>query len=742
MSDKPYQLVVVMPVYNEAEAIAPVLRKWCAMLDTLALRYRIRAYNDGSKDATGQILQREAEASGGRVLAIDKPNGGHGPTILQGYREATEEADWVFQIDSDDEMAPDSFPALWAKREDFDFLVGRRAGRRQPLARKVISFVSRACVRLFYGRGVWDVNAPYRLMRAAVFAPLYAAIPTNTFAPNVILSGLAARLKLRAFEMPVPQHDRTTGEVSIKKWKLLKAAARSLKQTFLFALHFSSLSSHQTPSPIPKSLKLILNFFSIAGFLFSISLILFSPIRLHILPLILLIICGLMLSVSTHNGRKTILWLLRHPTSSVVSIITLFILFRLLYLLLFNIDITAKQSFDFNLLWTQAQVLASGQWPINKSWMTVLFYGGVIKVFGVSLIAAYVATLLLKTLTLGILYRLTKQWTNTLGALIALTLMAFSLHDIDLTHHTATEHLFTFFLLLTTYALAQINKLKRSIPSCLWGILLGFLTWFTIWSRGEGVIFWILIPLFIILTYMHRELSRKVAIVLLLTFGMTTFVGGYMARTINQHTANSNTFFCSDDNLWPRLFGLNLSSNGSWTHDDHWLIWNRYLHDHPDANKGIDIETYKIPASIAGQCPHYIVPYVKAEISHRWKTMPCWQLLKLELIKIQRVWLKTYIPFHTNHPQRKYLYQHCFAITATTLALLSSIFFLICYLRSPLYICVTFWSGLVFVIGNAALLLLTEAGPRYNFSFYTFFPIYAATALQLLLPIGEKQGQL
>lgn len=238
MSDKPYQLVVVMPVYNEAEAIAPVLRKWCAMLDTLALRYRIRAYNDGSKDATGQILQREAEASDGRVLAIDKPNSGHGPTILQGYREAAEEADWVFQIDSDDEMAPDSFPALWAKREAFDFLVGQRAGRRQPLARKIISCVSRLCVRLFYGKSVWDVNTPYRLMRAEVFAPLYAAIPENTFAPNVILSGLAAYNHLRSFEMPVPQHDRTTGEVSIKKWKLLKAATRSFVQTIAFATSF------------------------------------------------------------------------------------------------------------------------------------------------------------------------------------------------------------------------------------------------------------------------------------------------------------------------------------------------------------------------------------------------------------------------------------------------------------------------------------------------------------------------
>lgn len=64
---------------------------------------------------------------------------------------------------------------------------------------------------------------------------IFAAIPLTTFAPNVVLSGLAACHRLRYFEMRVPQHDRTTGEVSIKKWKLLKAAARSFGQTISFA---------------------------------------------------------------------------------------------------------------------------------------------------------------------------------------------------------------------------------------------------------------------------------------------------------------------------------------------------------------------------------------------------------------------------------------------------------------------------------------------------------------------------
>lgn len=229
------RLCVVMPVYNEQEAIGPVLEKWAHALDALGVDYVIRPYNDGSKDDS-LVVMREVAGRLPRVDVHDKPNGGHGNTILTGYREAVRDGfDWVFQIDSDDEMGPEKFGELWAKRNDYDFLVGIRDGRVQQLPRKVISFVSRMCVRLFYGKSVWDVNTPYRLMRVLAFEDFYQAIPLTTFAPNVILSGLAARYKLRCYEIRVPQHDRTTGEVSIKKWKLLKAAAKSFRQTILFS---------------------------------------------------------------------------------------------------------------------------------------------------------------------------------------------------------------------------------------------------------------------------------------------------------------------------------------------------------------------------------------------------------------------------------------------------------------------------------------------------------------------------
>lgn len=232
------RLCVVMPVYNEQEAIGPVLEKWARALDAFKIDYTIRPYNDGSKDNSLEVMKKIAE-SRKSIEVRDKPNGGHGNTILTGYREAAADGfDWIFQIDSDDEMGPEKFDELWEKRSTYDFLVGIRDGRVQALPRKIISFVSRCCVKLFYGRKtIWDVNTPYRLMRTSAFKDVYASIPLTTFAPNVIISGMVARKGLKFFETRVPQHDRTTGEVSIKKWKLLKAATKSFGQTIVFAIN-------------------------------------------------------------------------------------------------------------------------------------------------------------------------------------------------------------------------------------------------------------------------------------------------------------------------------------------------------------------------------------------------------------------------------------------------------------------------------------------------------------------------
>ena len=239
------RLCVILPVYNEEAVVGDVLRKWDEELGRLGIDYVIRPYNDGSKDGSLRVMSEFADAHK-RVEVRNKANSGHGPTILIGYREAAQDGfHWIFQIDSDDEMGPEKFGDFWFRRGEYDFLVGRRDGRKQALSRKIVSFFSRLCVRMFYGKSVWDVNSPYRLMRVSAFKELYNAIPITTFAPNVILTGLAARYGLRCYETRVPQHDHTTGSGRLRKWKLLKAAVVSFRQTIAFAFI--------TPSPNPPA---------------------------------------------------------------------------------------------------------------------------------------------------------------------------------------------------------------------------------------------------------------------------------------------------------------------------------------------------------------------------------------------------------------------------------------------------------------------------------------------------------
>ena len=195
------ELSVVMPVYNEAGAVGGVVRSWVTELDRLQIRYEFLLYDDGSRDETATVLRQLALTSPPLVVKSHL-NMGHGPTIMAGYRDATGE--WVFQVDSDDEMSPDSFERLWSRRADFDLLLGCRKDRQSPLARRIISAGSRAVVGAVFGRGIRDVNTPYRLIRRSALTVLLPRIPSRAFAPNVIMAGLAVRERLRIDEIWYP----------------------------------------------------------------------------------------------------------------------------------------------------------------------------------------------------------------------------------------------------------------------------------------------------------------------------------------------------------------------------------------------------------------------------------------------------------------------------------------------------------------------------------------------------------
>jgi dolichol-phosphate mannosyltransferase len=223
------ELAVIIPVYNEEEIISTVLSEWHQKLNELEINFEIHVYNDGSEDNTLKNITETSELLE-NIIVHDKENSGHGPTILKGYRENLD-AEFIFQVDSDDEMSHEDFFKIWEYREKADFILGQRDGRVSNLSRKIISWVSRVSVCILYSNKVHDVNTPYRLMRSKIFKKYWQNMPEDTLAPNVIISGIAGLINCRIVELPIKHTYRATGDVSIQKFKLLRFAIISLFQT-------------------------------------------------------------------------------------------------------------------------------------------------------------------------------------------------------------------------------------------------------------------------------------------------------------------------------------------------------------------------------------------------------------------------------------------------------------------------------------------------------------------------------
>jgi glycosyltransferase involved in cell wall biosynthesis len=236
--EKIRELSIVIPVYNEGETISDVVNSWVREMDRLEIDYELLVYNDGSRDKTGEVLE-ELGNRFKRILVRRHENIGHGPTILRGYREASGE--WVFQVDGDGEMGPEQFVELWSRRKDFDLLLGCRVDRRSPFARRIITAVSRVTVRICFGTGILDVNTPYRLIRRTCLTRVLNYFPSDTFAPNVILSGLAVRSGWRIYQGQVPHRVRKSGTPSLVKWRQWKAAFLAFRQTTMLALKWRGL---------------------------------------------------------------------------------------------------------------------------------------------------------------------------------------------------------------------------------------------------------------------------------------------------------------------------------------------------------------------------------------------------------------------------------------------------------------------------------------------------------------------
>ncbi len=222
-------LYIVIPAYNEEENIRQVIDDWYPIVDSRSGESRLVIVNDGSKDNTLSVL-KELQGDRPKLVVLDKENGGHGSTILYGYRYALDrEAEYVFQTDSDGQTYASEFDAFWDERMKYDMIIGHRNHREDGFSRIVVTKVLKLVVKACFHVSVTDANTPYRLMNAEVLKEEIKFVPDDFFLSNVLLTVLFTKHLKKIKYIPITFRPRQGGVNSINLRRIFRIGRQSLK---------------------------------------------------------------------------------------------------------------------------------------------------------------------------------------------------------------------------------------------------------------------------------------------------------------------------------------------------------------------------------------------------------------------------------------------------------------------------------------------------------------------------------
>lgn len=224
-------LYIVIPAYNESANIKKTIEQWYPIVEKYndEGQSRLVVINDGSKDNTYELLCACAKDRP-LLVPLTKPNGGHGPTLLYGYRYAVDQdADYIFQTDSDGQTDPAEFEQFWNQRGRYDAVIGNRTERGDGKSRKFVENVVCLLLGLIFGVKVPDANAPYRLMKADLVAQYIGKLPENFNIPNIMLTTYFVYYKEKVKFISITFKPRQGGTNSINVKKIVKIGWQAVR---------------------------------------------------------------------------------------------------------------------------------------------------------------------------------------------------------------------------------------------------------------------------------------------------------------------------------------------------------------------------------------------------------------------------------------------------------------------------------------------------------------------------------
>lgn len=232
-------LYIIVPAYNESENIKHLIDDWYPIIEKHNGngKSRMVIINDGSRDNTYDIILDYAQKKP-LLQPLTKPNGGHGPTLLYGYRYAIKHgADYIFQTDSDGQTNPDEFEPFWKLRKKYDAIIGSRSARKDGLSRVFVEKTLLIILRAIFGVKIPDSNAPFRLMKTSLVRKYIRKMPKDFNLPNVMLTTYFAYFHEKLKFIEISFMPRQKGKNSINIRKIIKIGWKALRDFRILKRH-------------------------------------------------------------------------------------------------------------------------------------------------------------------------------------------------------------------------------------------------------------------------------------------------------------------------------------------------------------------------------------------------------------------------------------------------------------------------------------------------------------------------
>jgi dolichol-phosphate mannosyltransferase len=198
---------IVMPVYNEADCVEPVITE---IYEEISPRLCVEfvVCEDGSTDGTREILADLSQRIPMRLILGDERKG-YSRAVIDGLKAST--ADFVLCLESDGQYSPSDFWEFYGDREGYDISVGWRRPRRDRFARRVMSGCFGCLYRLLFHSPLHDPSCAFMLIQRHVIEAVIGdmGLLMEGFQREFIARTLGSNLRIR--EIPVHHRPRRSG---------------------------------------------------------------------------------------------------------------------------------------------------------------------------------------------------------------------------------------------------------------------------------------------------------------------------------------------------------------------------------------------------------------------------------------------------------------------------------------------------------------------------------------------------